>query len=343
MPDKENFLRDKMINIGKELYALRLVAARAGNLSARLDKDNILITTTGTSLGKLRDSDIVKININSKKDTKNKRLTTEFPLHRLIYKNFPIKTVIHCHPPLVNGYFCVYSNLKVLTFEAKLYLGSVPVIKQETPTITQPELVIEALKTNNLVVIKNHGIVAVAENFMEGLHLVETLEEAVKVVSVARLFNKEILNDLDKALKASLVKEDLTYTMFSKGHIQKIVDLVNQDEFIAKKGQELDLTVKLAIKLEGEDKVYPVPAHRGGVYKFDFQKGKIAKLEFDADAPFVISAPPKVWELIFLGKLDPFVATTQGKMKLKGDLGKLSRWYVPFSRLFELFKQVKIK
>jgi len=57
----------------------------------------------------------------------------------------------------------------------------------------------------------------------------------------------------------------------------------------------------------------------------------------------VISAPTDVWELVFLGKLDPFVATMQGKMKLKGELGKLSRWYVPFSRLFELFKQVKIK
>jgi hypothetical protein len=47
--------------------------------------------------------------------------------------------------------------------------------------------------------------------------------------------------------------------------------------------------------------------------------------------------------MVFSGKLDPFVATTQGRMKLKGDLGKLSRWYVPFSRLFELFRQVKIQ
>jgi putative sterol carrier protein len=57
----------------------------------------------------------------------------------------------------------------------------------------------------------------------------------------------------------------------------------------------------------------------------------------------VISAPWNVWEAVFLGKLDPFVATTQGRMQLKGQLGQLSRWYVPFSRLFELFKQVKIK
>jgi putative sterol carrier protein len=93
------------------------------------------------------------------------------------------------------------------------------------------------------------------------------------------------------------------------------------------------MTLKLAIKLDGS----------GAVYKFNFDKGKIVKLEFDEDASFVISAPNDIWVAIFLGKLDPFVATTQGKMKLKGDLGKLSRWYVPFSRLFQIFKEVKIK
>ena len=121
--------------------------------------------------------------------------------------------------------------------------------------------------------------------------------------------------------------------MFSRQHIQAIVDLANKDDFIFKKGQELDLTMKLAIKLEGEEKVY----------KFNFEKGRITEMTSDEDAPFIISAPPQVWELIFLGKLEPFVAITQGKMKLTGELGKLSRWYVPLGRLFELFKEVKVK
>jgi len=56
----------------------------------------------------------------------------------------------------------------------------------------------------------------------------------------------------------------------------------------------------------------------------------------------VISAPAAVWEQVFLGKLDSFVAVTQGKMKLEGQLGQLSKWYVPFTRLFALFKEVKI-
>jgi len=329
---KQTRLKKQIIETGKRLDALRLVAGRSGNLSARIDDKNILVTATGSSLGALKIKDILKVDLTNENELKTKPVTTEFPLHSLIYKNFPYRAVIHCHPVLVNAYFAVYSDIKALTFETKLYLGNIPVVAQDTPAVTKPGLVIEALKVNNLVVLKNHGIVSVADNFKDALYMIETLEEAVRTCATARLFKKEILDDLDKELKNALSSEK-AFEMFSKEHIQAIVDLVNKDEFIANKGKEMDLTLQLAIRLDGVN----------AAYKFNFEKGKIIRLDCDDEAPFVISAPKEVWEMVFLGKLDPFVATTQGKMKLKGDLGKLSRWYVPFSRLFELFKQVKIK
>ena len=325
-------LKDEIIGIGRRLHEMRLVAGTSGNLSARLDKNNILITATGTALGDLKSDEIIKVDLTNQSERKDKRLTSEFPLHRLIYENLPNKVIIHCHPALANGYFAVYSDIKALTFETKLYLGKVPVIPQEAPAVTDPQAVVEALKSSNLVALRNHGVVCIADNFKSALHLIENLEEAVRTISIARLFKKDILDDLDKAFNETLTIQNI-YPMFSKEHIQAIVDLVNKDEFIAGKGKEMDLTVQLAIKLEGSDKVY----------KFNFEQGRISHLDFNAEAPFVISAPAEVWELVFLGKLDCFVAVTQGKMKLKGELGKLSRWYVPFTRLFELFKQVKIK
>lgn len=328
--DLEKELRFQIIDAGLRLRALHMVVASSGNLSARLDSENILITASGTSLGNLTESDIIKVNI-IKPQSSDKPMSSEFPLHRLIYLDFPAKVIVHCHPPLTNGYFAVYPKLKPLTFESRLFLGEIPVVNQDSPTVTKPELVVEALKSNSIVVLKNHGVVVMAENFQKAINLVEELEEAVKVVALARLFEKTICDDLDKALKQELEKKSC-FSMFSLEHIQAIVDLVNQDEFIAQKGKEMDLTLKLAIKIEG----------RAEIYKFNFEKGKIVRLDFDLDAPFVISASEDVWREIFLGRLDPFVATTQGRMKLKGDLGSLSRWYVPFSRLFELFKQVKI-
>jgi len=327
----EKSLKQEIIKTGKRLYDAGLSVAKSGNLSCRLDNENILITATGTCLGDLKEDDIVKVNLAGGNCADKNKPSTELLLHSLVYKNFPAKAVIHCHPPLINGYFALCTSLKTLTFETKLYLGNVPVVEQDTPSITKPEAVIEALKISNLVVLKNHGTVAIAGDFKEALGLTESLEEAVRSAAIARLFNKEAFDELDSGLKETLTKNEVAYKMFSREHIQAIVDLVNKDEFIAQKGKELDLTVKLAVKLNEADKAF----------KFNFEKGRIVKLEEDADAPFVISAPRQIWEQVFLGKLDSFVAVTQGKMKLEGQLGQLSKWYVPFTRLFALFRQVK--
>lgn len=332
MNDNERLLKDNIITVGTRLYDTGIAVARSGNISCRLDAQHILITGTGTRLGNLRAEDIVTVCLEDGSFQSDKKPSSELSLHTLIYRHFPVQTVIHAHPPLVNGYFAVAGSLKALVFETTLSLGNVPVIPQETPSVTKPEPVLEALRTNNVVVLKNHGVVAVADTFDDGLSLIEALEEAVKTAAVARLFQKDILDDLDAALKDVMRKDDAVYEMFSPEHIRAIVDLVNNDAFIAEKGKELDLTVQLAISLDGSD----------NVYKFNFEQGKIVRLDRDADAPFVISAPAAVWEQVFLGTLDSFVAVTQGKMKLQGQLGQLSKWYVPFSRLFQLFKQAPI-
>jgi len=329
----ERDLRLEIIKVGKRLYEAGLAVAKSGNLSARIDDENILITATGTFLGQLKEEDIVKVNLTTAKFAGDIKPSSELPLHSLVYRNFTAKVVVHCHPPLINGYFAVAKTLKAMSFETKFYLGDIPVIPQETPTVTSPEPVIAALKTNSLVVLKNHGTVAIADKFEDALSITEALEEAVKSAAVARLFDKDILDSLDVALKDDLRRNEPAYAMFSREHVQAIVDLVNRDEFIAQKGKELDLTLKLAIQMDGASEVF----------KFNFEKGKIIKLDFDAEAPFIISAPGPVWEQVFLGKLDCFVAVTQGKMKLSGQLGQLSKWYVPFTRLFALFREVKIE
>ena len=333
---EEKRQKEEMIGLGKKLYDLRLAVARGGNLSSRLTQDTILITATSVSLGELKEENIITVDLTNPADCANKRLSTEFPLHSLIYKKFSgINRVIHCHPPLTNAYFSVYDDLEILTFETKLFLGQVPSVKQSTPSVTKPDEVISALKMNNLVAMKNHGVVSMGENFTEALYLIESLEEAVRMAGVARLYKKEALNPFEEELKKDLAPFPTpVYEMFSLPHIEAIAELVNKDESFARLGSELDLTVDLAIKLLGETEK---------PYTFHFAKGKIARIENTDQAPFVISAPQETWQQVFLGKLDPFVATTQKKMALKGELTKLTRWYLPFTRLFGLFKEVKIQ
>jgi L-fuculose-phosphate aldolase len=206
---REDILKKQIIGIGKRLYALGLLTARAGNLSCRLDRDNILITASGSCLGDLAPADIIKTGTLPQAVGKGKkRPSSELPVHSLIYRQFPgNKIVLHCHPSLVNAYFGVYKSLKVLTFETRYYLGDIPVVEQGTLTVSRPQLVIEALNKNSLVVVRSHGVFSIGNDFQAALERVEILEEAVRVAAVARLFKKKSLDILDRQIKKSLSRK----------------------------------------------------------------------------------------------------------------------------------------
>ncbi len=70
MTEQEKNIRHEIVNVGKRLYGVGLCVAKSGNISARLDADNILITATGTFLGDLKEEDIVKVNLNTLKSAK---------------------------------------------------------------------------------------------------------------------------------------------------------------------------------------------------------------------------------------------------------------------------------
>lgn len=209
MADSAQILKIKkqIIAIGKKLAGSGLVCAGSGNLSARVDDDNILITATGRELGNLKYGDILKISLGETVFNRGKiRPSSELPMHRLIYRNFSCQSVIHCHPPLTNAYFAVLPELKVLTFETRFYLQDVPVVKQASLNVTDPLAVIRALGKSRLVVLRNHGVFSIADNFQQALSPVLILEEAAKVAAVARLFKREALDKIDREIKKCLLK-----------------------------------------------------------------------------------------------------------------------------------------
>lgn len=178
----------EIIRTGKTLYGRQLVVGTSGNISCRLNARQLLITGTSTCLGDLKPADIVVAGVDGAFARGGKRPSSELPLHAMIYRNLPVAYVIHCHPALTNAYFSVRSKLEEVIFETKHCLGNVPVIPQTGVNVTDPAPVIAALKRSPLVVLKNHGVVAVGASFNQPLYLTETLESAVKIAAVARLF-----------------------------------------------------------------------------------------------------------------------------------------------------------
>jgi L-fuculose-phosphate aldolase len=178
-------LRIKIIEIGKLLWDKGLVTGFNGNISARVDADTLLITATGTCLGYLKEQDIVLVNL-AGEVLGEVKVSSERLMHTQIYKNFPqIQAVVHTHPTCTNGYFLANDSLTPKTFEAKFYLGEVRSIEQTTPSVTDTAPVIKALRSNNIVVLRNHGAVAMGPDLFRAFVLIQELEEQVKMDLVA--------------------------------------------------------------------------------------------------------------------------------------------------------------
>jgi putative sterol carrier protein len=81
----------------------------------------------------------------------------------------------------------------------------------------------------------------------------------------------------------------------------------------------------------------------GDIHSFKFENGRITKTGKDDKAEFLITANENIWRAVFNREIDPFVATTQKKMNLRGDFARISKWYAPCSRIFQLWTKVPVE
>ncbi|HEX2386273.1 MAG TPA: hypothetical protein VHL99_06905, partial [Candidatus Binatia bacterium] len=108
----------------------------------------------------------------------------------------------------------------------------------------------------------------------------------------------------------------------------------NEDGQYRAHGQEVELTTSLTLRMDGD--AAPWTVH--------FDRGAITRLESADDGEFSIGGGRQWWEAVFRGRLDPFLATQQGKLKLeRGEMWQLSKWFKPFQRAFALWQTIPIQ
>src|SRR3984885_10592055 len=268
---KQSQLTDEIIRIGKLLWDKGLVTGFNGNISARIDADSILITATGTCLGYLKLTDIVTLSLKTGEVTGGGKASSERFMHTEVYKNFPdIKAVVHTHPTYTNGFFLSNETLEPKTFEAKFYLGTVKSVPQSTPSVTAMEPVVKELKASNIVVLRNHGVVAMGPDLFYAFVLIQELEEQTKV-ELVNVHYKRVAEKQEIRVEDPL-KQGKKYKLFSKEQIQEIVRLVNNDAQMQELGSKTAMNMDLAVCLQ----------ETGDIHSFKFENGRITKTGQDA-------------------------------------------------------------
>jgi len=325
----------EMVAWGKRLFERRLVSGWGGNISCRLSDGDILITGQHAPLGFLTASDIVRLTSDGKARGKNRRASSETPMHLAIYQGTDARAVIHAHPPMTLAYSFDHDRFDPLSFEEKFTVGTVAVITQETPTVTRPEALVESLLYQPIVIVKGHGTVAVGGDLKEAFLLTDLLEEAVRCHAFrAQAGSPRPQTGVSANAARPQPSANHAYPLFSREHMHALVKSVKEDQQFRADGSATGLTTSLTLHLRDSDAFWTVK----------FTAGEIAGIEQSADGEFLISAEKRWWEAVFNNRMDPFFATLRGKLTLeRGDLAKLAQWYKPFQRAFTLWQTIPVR
>jgi ribulose-5-phosphate 4-epimerase/fuculose-1-phosphate aldolase len=174
-------LREAIVVHGRSLYERGYAHGRTGNLSIRLD-DTILITPTGSCLGRLDPSTISKVAADGSLISGDPPSKESF-LHLAMYSaRLPARSIVHLHCKCAVALSCLVHKdesavLPALTPYQMMRVGSLPLVPYARPG--DPKLA-EAVRhlagSHRSLLLSNHGPVVSGSSIDDAVDSAEELE-----------------------------------------------------------------------------------------------------------------------------------------------------------------------
>jgi L-fuculose-phosphate aldolase len=186
-------LIEALTRIGRTVVRAGLVVGSGGNLSAREPGSPVIrVSGAGTWLDRLDAASLPK----SPWSAPTPAVTTEFALHRAVYRSRPeINAVIHLHPQITVLLDTLGERIRLITTDHAFYIGRVAVTPFHPPgTEELADAVAEAVADGtNCVVLAHHGCAVIAESAELALRRALNLEEAARLTYQALLLGRPIV------------------------------------------------------------------------------------------------------------------------------------------------------
>lgn len=186
-------VRARLVAACRRLDSRGLIAGAEGNLSARLRGGKIAITPSGMRKADVRERDLLTISADgalSAGQGRGARPSSEMPMHLAIYAARPdVRAIVHAHPPAATGFAVAGKTLpRGILAELDDVLGDVPLAPFRRPGSGElGSVVAQALGQANVALLARHGAVAVGPSVDAALNLMESLEQAARIVLAAHI------------------------------------------------------------------------------------------------------------------------------------------------------------
>ncbi len=181
MEQKEQMLREEICEIGRRMYARRMVAANDGNISVRLSKEEILCTPTGVSKGYMKPEQLCKIDLSGNVLTMAEGFgpSSEVKMHLRVYQKRPdISAVVHAHPIFATGFAVMGRALDIpIMPEVIVNFGKVPLAPYGTPSTAEiPDAIEPYLADYQAILLESHGALTWAKELQTAYMKMESVE-----------------------------------------------------------------------------------------------------------------------------------------------------------------------
>lgn len=177
---------NEFVKAANKVGYYKLLNCSSGNMSQRLDEKKMLMSKSGSWLEELNENEVSICEIESGKVLNDIKPTVENVFHRGILNNREdVNTVLHFQSPYATIIACScksYFNFNVIA-EVPIYIGSIDTVPYLVPgSIELAEAVINSAKTNNLIIMKNHGLVAVGKDYNDVIQKAKFFELACEIM-----------------------------------------------------------------------------------------------------------------------------------------------------------------
>ncbi|MCI9078111.1 MAG: class II aldolase/adducin family protein [Lachnospiraceae bacterium] len=185
-------LREQICDVCHKMWLLGWVAANDGNVSAKLPDGTFLATPTGISKSFITPDKLVHIDKEGRviDGLEGYRPSSEIKMHLKCYsEREDVGAVLHAHPPVATGYAVANKPLDDYSMiETVIAIGSVPVTPYGTPSTDEvPKAIEPYLKEHDVMLLQNHGALAVGSDVITAYYRMETLELFAKISLNAHL------------------------------------------------------------------------------------------------------------------------------------------------------------
>lgn len=181
-----NLVKEQICDVCGKMWQLGWVAANDGNVSARLEDGTFLATPTGISKSFITPDKLLRINAKGEvlEGAPGFRPSSEVKMHLRCYeKRDDVWAVIHAHPPGATGFAVAHKAMDMYNMiEDVAVIGSVPLTPYGTPsTIEVPNSIEPYLEEHDVMLLENHGALAVGSDVVTAFYRMESLELWAKI------------------------------------------------------------------------------------------------------------------------------------------------------------------